>query len=253
MNMVSTRAGVVLLISSCDAFTRSSWSHAPAIHHHQQHSRATYLLMADEPDAAIEDEAQVEEEEPQLDPEVVELKAQIETLDAELKSKKSSLSNLKDMSEKYSSTGYARQVALVENNKRMRRSNVADNQLGARASVLQSFLPVLDELDALGQKYEGNAFASTLDSGLRSELNTQLGSLGVSEYGVGAGDAMDIGRVVAVEEQYSEEVAKGSVIQIIRPGLEISGNVVRPAEVIGSLGSEASAEEGDESAAEESE
>ena len=250
--MVSIRAGIVLLISSCDAFTQSSRSrsYAPAIHHHERHSRATYLRMSDEPDAAVEDEAQAEVEEPQLDPEVVELKTQIETLEAELKSKKSQLSSLKDMSEKYSSTGYARQVALVENNKRLRRSNVADNQLGVRASVLQSFLPAVDELNALGQKYEGVAFASTLDAGLRSEVNNQLGELGVSEYSVEAYVFPVSGRVVAVEEQYSDEFAKGSVIQMLRPGLEISGNVVRPAEVVGSLGSEASAEEGGEAAAE---
>lgn len=215
--------------------------------------------MSDE-EAAAEDttataDAAAEEkpEEPPLDPEVVELKESITNLESDLKAKKTQLNNLKEMAEKYSSTGYARQVALVENNKRMRGANMADNKSAARATVLQSFLPVLEELDVVGQRYEGNAFAKTLDAGLRSELDNALGELGVSEYAVESGQAMDVGRVVAVEEEYSEEFAKGTVIRAVKSGLEISGNVVRPAEVVGSLGSESAEAEAEEGAGEEGE
>lgn len=141
-------------------------------------------------------------------------------------------------------------MALVENNKRMRGANMADNKSAARATVLQSFLPVLDELDAVGAKYEGNPFARTLDAGLRSELQSSLTELGVSEYSVEAGQSVDVGRVVAVEEQYSEEYAAGTVIQAVKTGLEISGNVVRPAEAVTSLGSESAAAAAEEGAAE---
>ena len=205
---------------------------------------------ADESTATEETPAAEEEEEPKLDPEVVALKESVANLESDLKAKKTQLANLKEMADKYSSTGYARQVALVENNKRMRGANMADNKSSARASVLQSFLPMLEELDAVGSKYDGNAFAKTLDAGLRSELNTALGELDVSEYVVEAGQAMDAGRVVAVEEEYSEEFEKGTVIRALKSGLEIKGNVVRPAEVVGSLGSESAAAE-EEAAAEE--
>ncbi|KAL9180189.1 hypothetical protein ACHAXT_008159 [Thalassiosira profunda] len=210
---------------------------------------------ADETTATAEDAAAGETEEPKLDPEVVALKDEIASLESDLKAKKANLNNLKEMADKYSSTGYARQVALVENNKRLRRGNVADSKSAANAEVLRSFLPFLDELDKVGAKYEGNAFASTLDSGLRSELANSMGELGVAEYAVEAGQTMDAGRVVAVQEEYSEEYAKGRVIAPLRMGLEISGNVVRPAEVVGSLGSESAedgegGEEGGEEAAE---
>ena len=177
---------------------------------------------------------------------VKELKESIASLESSLKAKKTQLSNLKDTADKYSSAGYARQVALVENNKRMRGANVADNTSANRASVLQSFLPVLDELENLGQQYASNGFAKTLNSGLKSELDRALNELGVTEYMAESGQAIIggnnnvAGRVVAVDEEYSEEYAKGTVIRPLKSGLEIKGNVIRPAEVVGSLGQESS-------------
>lgn len=204
--------------------------------------------------AATEEESSEEANEaPKEDPEVTELKETISKLESSLKSKRSELNSLKDMADKYSQSGYARQVALVENNKRMRGANMADSKSAARATVLQSFLPALDEMDAIGAKYEGNAFAKTLQSGLTAEFQNNLRELGVSEYVVESGDDVVMGRVVAVEEQFSEEFGKGKVVTPLKTGLEIQGNIVRPAECVASLGSEAAAKEGEEAAAEEGE
>jgi len=192
-------------------------------------------------------EASAEEPEtPPLDPEIVALKESITSLESDLKAKKSQLSSLKDMVDKYSSAGYARQVALVENNKRLRGASNTDTRGAARAEVMRSFLPVMDALDAAGVKYEGNQFAKTFDAGLRSEFENALSELGVVEFSVESGAAIGLGRIVAVEEEISAEFKKGTVIRALKSGLEISGNVVRPAEVVGSLG-----EAQDEVAAEE--
>jgi molecular chaperone GrpE (heat shock protein) len=176
---------------------------------------------------------------------VKELKETIASLESSLKAKKTTLSNLRDDADKYSSAGYARQVALVENNKRMRGANNADNKSASRASILQSFLPVYDELETLGTMYESNSFAKTLNSGLRSEFDKALNELGVSEYAVESGQSISsaMGRVVAVNEEYSEEYDKGMIIRPLKSGLEIKGNVIRPAEVVGSLGRESAEEE----------
>lgn len=206
---------------------------------------------ADESTATVEDAVAEQPEKPKLDPEIVALKESITSLESDLRAKKSQLSNLKEKADKYSSTGYARQVALVENNKRMRGASNSDTKSAARATVMQSFLPVLEELDAVGAKYAGNAFAKTFDAGLRSEFENSLGELGVAEYVVEIGQTMDVGRVVAVEEEHSEYFAKGTVIRVLKSGLEISGNVVRPVEVVGSLGKgSAEKQAGEEGAAE---
>ena len=275
MTPLATAASIVLtLIASNSAVVVDAFSPA-YISHRQQHITCTKPIICSPPppitqlqmsegeeSSADDTTATAEEEEPVveekvLDPEVVALKEQITSLESDLSAKKSNLNNLKEMADKYSSAGYAREVAKGQNNKRLRSANMGNNKMAARASVLQTFLPVLDELDVVGKKYEGNAFASTLDSGLRSELQTSLSDLGVSEFNVEVGDTIDSGRVVAIEEVYSDEAKKGTVISVLKSGLEISGNIVRPAEVVGSVGSEsdaaAAAEEEQEESGEETE
>ena len=130
---------------------------------------------------------------------------------------------------------------------------MADSKSAARASVLQSFLPALDEMEVIGERYAGKDFAGTLQSGLTAEFQNNLKELGVSEFGVESGEEVVMGRVVAVEEQFSEEFGKGTVITALKSGLEIQGNIVRPAECVASLGSEAAAAEEAEAAAAEEE
>jgi hypothetical protein len=57
---------------------------------------------------------------PTLDPIVVELQEQIKNIEAQIKGKKSMLERIQDDLEKYSKTGYARQVAQMEDMKRIR-------------------------------------------------------------------------------------------------------------------------------------
>lgn len=194
--------------------------------------------MSEEETVAEEESPPVEEEaEPALDPEVVALKESISSLESDLKAKKTQLRSLDDMVDKYSKGGFARQVALVENNKRTRGSNMADSKMATRATVIQEFLPVLDELDAASKLYAANDFGKTFDA-LRVEFDTELAGLGVTGYDVESGQKIDVGRVVAVEEEYSDQFAEGTVISALKKGLEISGNVIRPAEAVGSLGKE---------------
>lgn len=176
-------------------------------------------------------------EESQEDPAVIELKQTIAKLELEIKSKRSNLQNLQEMADRYSSAGYARQVAMVENNKRMRGENMADTKFAARAGVIQTFLPVLDDLDALGAKYEGDSFASSLGA-LRAEFFNSLQELGVTEFVPKEGEPVDGSRVVAVEDAYSNEFSKGTVVSLLKSGFEIKGNIVRAAECVASLGPE---------------
>ena len=176
------------------------------------------------------------------DAEVTSLKSKIATLEADLKQKKTALASLQDAADRYTKSGYARQVALVENNKRMRGANMADNKFAARAGVIATFLPVLNDLESVGMKYEGDEFAKSLGA-LRAEFMNSMNELGVTEYTVNVGDVVDGSRVVATSEEYSEECATGTVVSSVKSGLEIQGNIVRPAECVASLGSEKNEEE----------
>jgi molecular chaperone GrpE (heat shock protein) len=274
----SNAVGIALLLTASATISISAFSttvNSRNTHHvtsssstsawRSQPSSLITLSMseADEADTTVAtDEASTEEEvEKQEDPAVTKLKEQIASLESDLKRKKADLQNFKEMTEKYSNVGYARQVALVENNKRNRKSNMADSKGAARASAIQTFLPVLHQLEVVKARYEGNEFGKTLGA-LGSEFENALGELGVTQFGVEVGDKVDgsSGRVVMVGEEHSEEFAAGTVISVLRSGLEISGNVVRPAECVGSLGPESvggedegAAAEGEEGAAAEGE
>jgi len=203
-------------------------------------------------DEAQEASAEAAVEEKPVDSEEEGLKNVITMLESQLKGKRGELSDTKDLAEKYSKSGYIRQVALVENRKRVRGSNMADGKSTARANVVRAFVPILDELENLGSKYEGNSFASSLGA-LKGGMENAFREVDVTEYVAEVGSKVDGVRVVAGTEEFSEDVAKGVVISVSKAGLEIQGNVVRPSSCVASMGSESAAEKVDEDKVEDSE
>jgi molecular chaperone GrpE (heat shock protein) len=188
------------------------------------------------------------EEESKEDPEVTAIKEEIAALEAKIKSRRNDLASVVDSVEKYSKAGYARKVAEMDQIRKMRGAASKDNESTAKAAILQDFLPVLDELRALDEKYAGDDFAQSYKA-LRWDLNNAMTALGMSEYTAEVGATADPTRVVAVEEQYSNDFAKGAVISPVAVGLELQGNVMRMAECVVSLGSEADAKAAEEEAA----
>ena len=108
------------------------------------------------------------------------------------------------------------------------------------ATVLRSFLPVKDKLDALRQEYANDEFGKQYVA-LAGNFNAALGEMGVTDYTANVGETMDRTRVLAVEEEYSTEFAKDTIIRPLKMGLELKGNVVRLAECVVSLGDESEA------------
>jgi len=191
-------------------------------------------------------EAEVTEDEPNEEADEVDeeeataeaIKKEIAELENTLRNKNRELDSIEKMGEQYTDGGYARKVAEMEQTKKSKTAASADNKLVAMASVLQNFLPVVDELKALTEKYEGDEFAKKYGA-LSSDFNSALKNMGVTEYVVAAGDAADASRVTAVEEVHSDDVAKGIVISAVNSGYEMDGNIMRMAEAVLSLGAEA--------------
>ena len=188
-----------------------------------------------------------EEEQPKEDPEVTAIKEEISALEAKIKSRRNDLASIIDSVETYSKAGYARKVAEMDQIRKMRGAASKSNESTAKATILQDFLPVLDELKALDEKYAGDDFAQSYKA-LRWDLNNAMTALGMSEYTAEVGATADPTRFVAVEEQYSDDYAKGTVISPVAVGLELQGNVMRMAECVVSLGSEADAKAAEEEA-----
>ena len=195
----------------------------------------------DDSEASADAEEAEEVEAVLEDPEVTALKKDIEELEADVKAKRAELNSIQNSCDRYSEAGYARKVAEMDQNSKNRGAARKSGQSSARADVLQNFLPVLDELRSIDAKYEGNDFAKSYKA-LTDDLNNAMESLGMTEYTAEVGAKADIRRFVAAEEKYSDDFEKGTVISPVSIGLEIEGNVIRMAECVVSLGSEANEE-----------
>ncbi|KAL7578603.1 hypothetical protein ACA910_009754 [Epithemia clementina (nom. ined.)] len=176
-----------------------------------------------------------------VDPELQALKDETAKLEALLKEKRRSLALLRDMADDYTKTGYARKVAEMENMRRARRMLASSNKAGSVASTVAEFLPVYDRLEELNNLYANDEFGKQYNA-LRSSLKQAMANLNVVEFAAAPGQEMNLSRMVVLESQYNEQQpVPNTVLQTMRPGLELEGFVVRPAEVIASLGSETTA------------
>lgn len=119
----------------------------------------------------------------------------------------------------------------------------SSNRETSIATVLRDFLPVKDKLDMLQAQYGDDEFGKQYTA-LAGNLNTAMGAMGVTEYAATVGEKVDRSRVLVVEEEVSDK-PEGTVLQPLRMGLELKGNVIRLAECVGSVGdkSEDEAEE----------
>lgn len=116
----------------------------------------------------------------------------------------------------------------------------SSNKSSAMAGVLRDFLPVYDKMNSLKEKYVDDEFGSKY-GGLT--MVPTFSKMGVKEFSVGKEEPVDGLRMQIVGSEFSG-AEKNTVIQELRPGMELDGNIIRPAEVIASLGEEQSNDEG---------
>jgi len=189
-------------------------------------------------EAAKEEEEESDEEEEEL--ELKSLKEQIMELESTLKQKNRDLSQMLGLADDYSKGGYSRKVAEMEGLRRLRKAVSKSNKLTARASILQAFLPILDKLKTLDDLYKEDEFQNNY-AALSNDFSNTLKSLGVKEYTAKEGEKVSALRENFVKEQYSDVIPKGCVIASVGSGYELEENVMRMADVVISLGSEAEA------------
>lgn len=198
----------------------------------------------DDVSAADENINDSEDEEDEEDDEVESLKEEIAELEETLKAKNREINSIEKLAEQYTEAGYARQVAEMESFRRSRTANAVDVKTVARAEVLQNFLPIVDELDSLSEKYADDEFVKKY-SALSWDFRNALKDMGVEEFFIQDGEKRDLRRVKAVDQEYSDSIPKGHIIRSIEgsKGYELEGNVMRMVEAVISLGPEIDEEE----------
>ncbi|GAX26993.1 hypothetical protein FisN_9Lh301 [Fistulifera solaris] len=189
------------------------------------------------------DEEEEEEEEPQPeDPELVALKEEIAKLEAEVKEKRRQVEYTSEQADEYSQAGYARKVAEMENMRRARSMLNTSNRSTSTAALLTKFLPTMDKLNELREKYGEDSFGKQYNA-LPGTLMAGFSAMGVADFSVTVGEKMDAERMVAVAEEHSVELPAGTVIREVSSGLQLEGNVIRMAECVVSLGPESNSDE----------
>jgi molecular chaperone GrpE len=133
---------------------------------------------------------------------------------------------------------YLRAVADLDNvRKRAQRDIEAANRYGLE-KFAQELLPVWDSLDLAVQNAGKAADVRTLVQG--QEATLQLLSKALQKIGVAPinpqGEPFDPARHEAMLAQESSTAEPNSVLQVVQPGYELNGRVLRPARVIVSKG-----------------
>jgi molecular chaperone GrpE (heat shock protein) len=112
------------------------------------------------------------------------------------------------------------------------------------AAVLTEFLPMRDQLEQLKEQFSGDEFGKQYNA-IPVAMEKALEQLGVTEYTMAVGEPIkniiNESRCIIIDREYSDQVAKDTVLRPLRIGLELEGNIIRPAECIASLGSEQAA------------
>lgn len=193
-------------------------------------------------DNASEEEAEEAEaeEEPEVDPEIQAMKDEIKELEKVLKSKRVILSKVEDKIDDFSKAGYMRKCAEMDNINRKRKEAFVDDKLISQASALQYFLPVLESVGTLELTYENNEFAKKY-SAIGWDFRNVFKSMDCVDFSVTVGEPCVRSKMTVVREEYSDDIKKGAVIEQLKEGMELKGNIVKMAEVVVSLGSEADA------------
>lgn len=133
---------------------------------------------------------------------------------------------------------YLRAVADMENfRKRMAREK-QDLIRGATASVVESLLPVLDNMKLGLQAAENHPEAKDVAAGFKmvdDQLKRSLFEQGLEEL-IPDGEIFDPNEHECIAHQPSEEIKEDHVIQTVRPGYRLNERLIRAANVIVSSG-----------------
>jgi len=111
----------------------------------------------------------------------------------------------------------------------------SSSQSNAMAGILKSFIPVYDKLEMMREQYANDDFGKQY-GGLW--IGPTFVKMGVKEYNVAAGETLDRIKMDPIAMEYSTTFPKDTVIVQLASGMELSGNVVRPAACVISRGSE---------------
>lgn len=119
----------------------------------------------------------------------------------------------------------------------------SSNKYTATAAILTEFLPAMDALNSLKERYETNEFGKMYNA-LPDAIRGGFTSMGCTEFSVETNTIVDPNRMTIIDTVPSATVPKDCVVLTAIPGMELQGNTIRLAQVVASAGSSDSATQG---------
>lgn len=136
---------------------------------------------------------------------------------------------------------YLYAVAELQNARRRFSKELADRQQFANEQLVSNLLPILDDFERAVQASQqtgaqagqgGNAESLRLGVAMiLKHCHETLGRFGLSRMEVAEGDAFDPHRHEVVETVVDDSVEEGTILEVLRPGYELHGRVLRAAQV----------------------
>lgn len=111
------------------------------------------------------------------------------------------------------------------------------NKFSATAAVLSEFLPIMDKLMVLREKYGEDEFGKMYNA-LPGAIKAGFSSMDCTEFEIAPNEPVATNRMVVISSEPSDTVPKDCVIRTVVPGMELQGNIMRLAQVVASSGSE---------------
>ncbi len=139
-------------------------------------------------------------------------------------------------------TRWLRSVADLENFRKRIAREKQDTIRNAAANVIESLLPVLDNMKLGLQAAENHPEAKDVVVGFKmvdDQLKRSLQEQGLEEI-IPDGEPFDPNLHECISHQTSEDVEEGKVMQTVRAGYRLNEKLIRAANVIVSSGSESS-------------
>lgn len=172
-------------------------------------------------------EAAEKEENKQTAESQEEEKAEEPTTDEKLAAAQEEIASLKDK--------YLRQVAEFDNYRKRTLNEKTDLILNGGKKVMESLLPVLDDLDRAAENMEKSDDVATLKEGVRliiDKLSKTLAAQGLKKMdSIGKAFDTDFHEAIALVPA-QEDAQKGNVIDCVQPGYLLNEKVLRHAKVV---------------------
>lgn len=172
-------------------------------------------------------EAAEKEENTQTAESQEEEKAEEPTTDEKLAAAQEEIASLKDK--------YLRQVAEFDNYRKRTLNEKTDLILNGGKKVLESLLPVLDDLDRAAENMEKSDDVATLKEGVKliiDKLSKTLAAQGLKKMdSIGKAFDTDFHEAIALIPA-QDDAQKGNVIDCVQPGYLLNEKVLRHAKVV---------------------